>query len=750
MKNLCAALLTGLLLAGASFVFFLSPWGQQLEENIGLALLFKMRGPRTPPDNIIIINPDQNSSQKMNLPEKFNKWPRTVHARLVDLLRDKKAAVIAFDVHFAEDRDSTGDHLFAESIQQAGNVVLFEKIQRKSLALPKSGAATGSLEREVLVPPVPVLAQSALALAPFPLPKLPVRINQAWIFKTSSGDLPTLPAAVLQALGMKQFEKLRQLIGKEITSTDQPELPPSQNLSPERFQEIGQGLRELFLAKPELAKRLDNDIATGSFLLSAHERKILQAMVQMFAGPNTVYFNFYGPPGSLPTYSYADLLTEQHGPDAQHLDIELTNKIVFIGAARKTWAGQKDGFYTVFSRPDGLNLSGVELAATAFANLYENNRIKPLSPAMSFALLAATGMTVALCCMVVSQAMAAFLLTVFSLCFLGIAHYFFSVHEIWPPVILPLGFQTPTAFLASLCWKYFHAGRERKNIQQALRFYLPDKAVKAISEDLSFIREGDQMVYSACLMTDAQHYTTLSEKMGPKELSILMKEYYAYLFDPVNKKGGVVSDVVGDSMLALWPSAKPLPTLRKNACQAAMQIIKAVEKFNLQHPHSLLPTRIGLHFGYILIGNIGAGSHFEYAPIGDIVNTASRIEGLNKHLGTDILATEEVVSGLEEIVTRKVGIFLLPGKSQPVIIHELLASTDSALNNQKGKLAGLFSRGLDFFGEQQWDDAIAVFQQCKDVKTDDGPALFYLNLCKKYQKEPPPPGWHGTVHINGK
>lgn len=750
MKNLCAALSAGLLLAVVSFVFFLSPWGQQLEENIGLALLFRMRGPRTPPANIIIINPDQNSSEKMNLPEKFNKWPRAIHARLVDLLRDRKAAVIAFDVHFAEDRDSKGDRLFAESIKQAGNVLLFEKIQRKSVALPEKGASTGSLGKEVLIPPIPVLAQSALALAPFPLPKLPVRVNQAWIFKTSAGDLPTLPAAVLQALGMKHYEKLRQLIGKETFSMDLPGLPTSQNLSPERFQEIGQRIRELFLNKPELAKRLDADIASGSFFPSAHERKTLQAMVRMFAGPNTIYFNFYGPPGALPTYSYADFLTRQQGHGAQHLDINLTNKIVFVGAARKTWAGQKDGFYTIFSRPDGLNLSGVELAATAFANLYENNRIRPLSPAMSFALLAATGITIVLCCRAASLAMAALLLTVFSLCFLGIVHYFFSAHGIWPPVILPLGFQTSAAFLASLCWKYFHVGRERKNIRQALRFYLPDKAVKALSEDLSFIKEGDQMVYSVCLMTDAKNYTTLSEKMDPKNLSILMKKYYGYLFDPVNKKGGVVSDVVGDSMLALWPSAQPLPTLRKNACQAAMQIITAVKEFNRHHLHSRLPTRIGLHFGYILIGNIGAGSHFEYAPIGDIVNTASRIEGLNKHLGTDILATEEVVSGLEEIVTRKVGIFLLPGKSQPVVIHELLTSTDSTLDYQKRRLAGLFSRGLDCFGEQQWDDAIAVFQQCKDVKTDDGPTLFYLNLCKKYQKEPPSPGWHGTVHIDGK
>ena len=170
MKKLPPVLLLGLLVAIAGISFFFSPYGQKLEEDIGLALLFKLRGPRPPPENIVIVNLDQISSRKLGLPDNFSKWPRTVHARLVNFLQEKGAAVIAFDVHFLESRDLQGDRAFAESIRRAGNVILFEKIQRETMTLSEGDPSAGALEVDRLIPPLPLLADSALALAPFPFP----------------------------------------------------------------------------------------------------------------------------------------------------------------------------------------------------------------------------------------------------------------------------------------------------------------------------------------------------------------------------------------------------------------------------------------------------------------------------------------------------------------------------------------------------------------------------------------------------
>ncbi len=751
MRNLLRALFPGVVLAFAGLCFFFSPYGQRIEENLGLALLFTIRGPRLPPDNVIIINLDRVSSQKLGLPANFSKWPRTVHARLVDLLKEKGAAVIAFDVHFVEARDRQEDRDFARSIRQAGNVVLFEKIKRESTPFPGENGPAGTLEMERLIPPLPMFAESARALAPFPLPKLPVRVNQVWLFKTSAGERPTLPAAALQVLGLRYSVKLKAMVDQVVQSSPGPLPLPGEIPSMGDVRQFGQSMRAVLLQRPEIAGRLLSGIATDSSLNSVpEERRILQAVVRMSAGPDSLYLNYYGPPATLPTYSYSDLLLNAASSVLNPTAPVFKDKVVFVGASRKTWAGQVDGFYTVFSQPDGLDLSGVELAATAFANLYENKPVRPLSSAAGFVLIVLTGFLLALLFWMASPLVAVLLSAAFSLCFLGVGSYLFSADGIWLPLVTPLVFQSFFALLASLYWKIFKVGRERENIRKALRFYLPEKAVTALVQDLSFIRTGDQMVYSVCLMTDARNYTTLSEKMHPRVLSLFMKEYYSHLFEPVNTMGGVVSDVVGDSMLALWPSTKPGEILRKNACRAAVRIVQEVERFNRHHQGCMLHTRIGLHFGYMLMGNIGAGSHFEYAPIGDVVNTASRIEGLNKHLGTTVLATEEVVAGLPDIATRNVGIFLLPGKSKPVTVYELFVLEDGISAQKMGLVYDLFSRGLSCFTEKRWRDAEAFFQECTSVQANDGPSLFYLNLCRKYRQNPPGLEWQPIVHIDKK
>ena len=125
-----------------------------------------------------------------------------------------------------------------------------------------------------------------------------------------------------------------------------------------------------------------------------------------------------------------------------------------------------------------------------------------------------------------------------------------------------------------------------------------------------------------------------------------MNRYYAVLFEPVKRHGGLVQDVVGDSMLAIWATTEPDASLRNRACLAALDIAAAVDRFNADSGRLALPTRIGLHSGRLLLGSVGAMDHYEYRAVGDIVNTATRLEGLNKHLGTRMLVSADVLEGL--------------------------------------------------------------------------------------------------------
>ena len=202
-------------------------------------------------------------------------------------------------------------------------------------------------------------------------------------------------------------------------------------------------------------------------------------------------------------------------------------------------------------------------------------------------------------------------------------------------------------------------------------------------------------------------------------------------------------------MLAIWPTAHPDATARNRACRAALGILQAVEQFNQPLVDQQLPIRIGMHSGYISLGNVGAIDHFEYRPVGDIVNTASRMEGLNKFLSTQILVSQEVLDQLEGFCNRRLGKFILAGKSKPVEVYELICKAAEFKEEQKN-LCMVFAQGVHAFKSKSWGEAIDYFNDALKLDKTDGPSRFYLRLCEKYRLEPPPTHWDGTVYLNEK
>ena len=149
----------------------MTPFGKELEENAGLHLLFKMRGVRRAPPNVIVISLDKSSADHFNLPTTPRKWPRTLHARLIRTLIDKKPAVIAFDLIFSDPGLPEDDIDLTEAIGKAGNVVLVEWLKTDEIPLfDKRGDPSGSLKIEKIIPPLASFADSALASATLALP----------------------------------------------------------------------------------------------------------------------------------------------------------------------------------------------------------------------------------------------------------------------------------------------------------------------------------------------------------------------------------------------------------------------------------------------------------------------------------------------------------------------------------------------------------------------------------------------------
>jgi adenylate cyclase len=727
------------------------PFGLDLEENVGLEILFHLRGVRHPPPDVMIISIDKTSADNLNLPDDPRKWPRQLHASLIENLIKEGAAVIVFDIFFEESRSTEEDRILSEAVRKAQNVILsgYLKSERVPVA-DRGGLSTGDLTMMKLVPPIDTLERSALGIAPFPLPKVPVRVNQYWTFMTGAGGIPTLPVVVFQTFTLGVYDDFRRLIEK-VSPSQTVKLPVDKNgiIATGSIEKFIRVLKGIFENDPVIGEQMLNELEYGRVSIDRIRKERIKSLVKIYHGEDSRHLNFYGPSRTITTVPYYRMVQPREKTAGSEQRIDIKGKAVFVGLSELYRPEQKDGFYTVFSQPNGLDISGVEIAATAFANLLEDMHVQPLGLKVHLAIIVLWGMVIGILCRQFPATIAAMSIVGLGAVYLLIAEHQFKTTGMWYPLIVPLFVQSPFAFFSSVSLKYRDSNKERERIRKAFGYYLPDGVVDRLSKNIADIKADSKLVYGICLSTDAEQYTSLSEKMNPKELSEFMNRYYETIFEPIKRHTGVVANVIGDSMLALWVTAEPDAALKDQACLAALDIADSVLRFNQDSDTLHLPTRIGLHSGYIVLGNVGAADHYEYRPVGDIVNTATRIEGLNKYLGTRILVSEEVISHLEGFLTRNLGKFLLVGKTKPIVVFELLCRTEE-LNEQKRKTCKVFSEALEAFRRQSWEEATGKFNECIKNRGEDGPSQFYIRLCEQYRIHPPGDSWDGAVSMDKK
>jgi len=762
MSRLSKATILGFLTGIVGLGVSLLPFGIDLEENVGLDLLFNLRGKSQPPSDVIVISIDQKSAEHLNISKDPRKWPRSLHARLTENLVKEGATAISFDLIFNEIKSAQEDHLLAEAISKARNVVLCESLKIEKVPLTtKGGIPGGNLNIERLVPPILPLAQSAVALAPFPLPKVPVKVSQYWTFKPETGDTPTLPVVAFQVFGMQVYEEFIHLLGG-VSPSRSAKLPRDKDtiINSRGVENVIRDIRDIFRDEPLIAERMLKDLRNGR-ILSAEPKKIqiLKSLIKMYQSTNSAYLNFYGPPGTITTIHYYQVLEPQGKETPKQKQFDFSGKAVFVGLSERSPLEQEDGFNTVFSEKSGLDISGVEIAATAFANLLEDRPVQPLSFWAHFATILFWGVVIGIVCYLFSPLITAMsVLGLMVIYFIAVTYQFKTTGN-WYPFVLPLLIQSPLAFFSAVVWKSIEVNKERQIISEALqkiRNILPDAVFDQLARNIKDMKATEQLGYGICLYTDIEDFTTIAEskKKNPEKLSALMNKYWEVLFKPVKQYGGIIFTTAGDSMLAGWVTKKPDLSLKNRACRAALDIAKAVDQFNKSQSldEDKLPTRIGLHSGELLLGAIGAMDHYEYGPLGDIVNTVQRVERLNKQLHTRILASEEVIEQLNGFLTRELGRFILKGKIESISIYELVCRKKEASDQQRIKCM-TFAEVLDPFRKGHWKEAEEAIEKFRDsIKSfgEDGPSLFFSDLCKKYIKKPPREPWDGVVPMEEK
>ena len=681
----------GLMIGLLGAILALLPATSAWEEGVGLGLLFKWRGQRPAPDEVVIVSINGETAAQLGLGEEIPEWPRSLHAELIDQLRAAGAAAIAIDIFFKKPRDTQQDAILAEAIARAGNVLLVAYLNQQRLY---SGDQTLLVER--LTPPIAPLAQAAAATGPFVLPKVPVRVSRFWTFN-GDNDLPSLPVLTLHQLADPQ--------GRLLNQSPQESRPDEDAVA--RLQRLRQN--------ESLRDQLRSSLAGSN--LSERQQRSWQALLELAGQEAYPYLNFYGPPATIRTLPYQTLLTG----DGMSMP-DLRGKVVFIGYAGDYQPTQQDGFYTVFSQDNGLDLSGVEIAATAFANLLHQETIAPLSPGGLALLLIAFGLGMTLLLRRLPGSLGLIAGLLLGAAYLGLSYTLFSQQQLWLPWFIPLAIQLPLAMILVLSWHYRQMRQSREQLRELFGYYLPGDVIDRLAEDKQQVMEQSDRAFGICLATDARQYTRLSERMDPEALQAFLNRYYEILFAPVRRRDGVVSDVIGDAMLAIWPARRPDPRLRQQACEAALEILRSLESADLE---PTLPTGIGLHAGELVMSHVGAIDHFEYRAVGDMVNTTTRIETLNKLLGTQLLASEEMLPGVEGLVTRELGTFSVAGRQQPVVLHEIAALAHEA-TPELLQLHREFAQALAVWQAGERQQALSLFESLHQRYPDDGPISYYI------------------------
>lgn len=688
--------------------------GQYLEEEFGLALLFKLRGPVAPPPDIAIVSIDPASAETLHLPDDPEKWPRLYYSQLITGLNQQNPALIALNLHFGESRDSEADKRLAEAMAQHRNTILSNYL--KHYTLPALGRQP-PIHYERIIDPVDIFEQAALGTSPFPLPKNASTVKEFWTYKNSAGDIPTFPATIFQYFVLaRNYADILALL-EQIDPSLRARLPDSfdelrENFRlPETLQQIKTSITGHADSLEELAHVMKKPIFAQPFLI--------RSWLAFLYAPDRLYLNYYGKTGTIATVPFYQALAGKNLNSGA-----FGNKIVMVGYSEKMEPEKSPGIYSVFSDE---NISPIEIAATAVGNLIERSWLRPLSANAQLLIIFGWGFAMAIIGGLAGTRLASGAIVLCSLVYLGTAYWQFCVYDRWLPVILPVFLQTPL-IVASVVLAHFKKSRqETLNLHKAFSFYLPNEVVDQITSGPSrqeTIGKFGELMQGVCLATDAGRYTTLSESLNPIQLNELMNDYYNVLFPEVNTHHGIISDVIGDAMLALW--AKPAADIscRVNACRTALAIKAKLALFNQSQPYQL-PTRFGLHFGDMRLGNVGAAGRYEYRAVGDMINTAARIENLNKILGTQILASEQVIAGLFEFISREMGTFILRGKTLPITIHEL---AEQKIPN----LHALFAEALALFQAYRWPEALTLFRRIAEQYPEDGPTLFYIRYLQKH------------------
>ena len=291
-----------------------------------------------------------------------------------------------------------------------------------------------------------------------------------------------------------------------------------------------------------------------------------------------------------------------------------------------------------------------------------------------------------------------------------------------------------------------HTLNNMKKALKSFRKYVPAELVTELirsKEEASLHVERKNITM---LFSDIKNFTVLAESISSADLIEIMSGYFGGLSQIVLTNHGVVDKYIGDAVMAFWGAPLPLENREYFACKSALESIAYLEDLNVRLASMGLPiinTRIGIHTGEALVGNIGYDQRLNYTALGDNVNLSSRIEGINKFYHTQILISETVYRQVaRQVYARKLDCVVVKGKKTGIDVYHLMGLRSSA-NEDLEKICNLYEEGMAAFYQRRFEIALAIYEKVLARLPEDAPSKIQIDLCKAFLKTPPEEGWTG-------
>jgi adenylate cyclase len=297
-------------------------------------------------------------------------------------------------------------------------------------------------------------------------------------------------------------------------------------------------------------------------------------------------------------------------------------------------------------------------------------------------------------------------------------------------------------------------GQQRRMLRRAFNRYFSPHVVADILDNSAQVELGGKTIEATAFFSDIKDFTSFAEKCTPKDLVHFLNQYFSVASDVILKNEAMLDKYIGDAIMAIFGAPIPRPDNARVACMTALEVQEVLAAYHTRPERDpgmpVFVTRIGLHTGNMVIGNIGSSSRLDYTAIGDTVNVASRLEGVNKIFGTHIILSETTFEqSADAIAARPLDFLRVKGKAIPIRIFELVGRTGQ-ISQLQADIIGQFSEGLQLYRQRSFSKAIDIFTRVQAIDPNPVPSTLYLKRCAELSLQTLPDDWDGVYTMTSK